>query len=196
MLQQNLTKRRSIIHISPTLPVADQELINIVEQCVLNCPTPFNAQSARAVILFGAAHHTFWRMVDTALAALVSAENLARARVRLNAFDQGYGTVLFFEDTDILQQLQQQYKDYASSMETWIQQANGILQYMVWQIMAEQNIGASLQHYGNLVEDQISSVFNLPKSWQLVAQMPFGSIAQPAENKDFAPLETRVLVRR
>lgn len=196
MLLENLTKRRSIHHINSHLPVSEKQIIDTIQQCVLHCPTAFNAQSARVAVLFNTAHNLFWKSVDTALSAVLASEIAVKARLRLNNYAQGYGTVLFFDDTNVLEQLKHQYPDYAESMFTWFEQANGMLQYMIWQALAEQNVGASLQHYGNLVEKRVLTDFSLPPSWRLIAQMPFGGIVQPAQPKTFTPLESRVVIRR
>ena len=51
--------------------------------------------------------------------------------------------------------------------------------------LAEQGIGASLQHYNPLIDDDIKKEFDLPAEWTLRAQMPFGSIEAPAGDKEF-----------
>ncbi|EZO13390.1 hypothetical protein AJ65_02454, partial [Pseudomonas aeruginosa 3578] len=43
----------------------------------------------------------------------------------------------------------------------------------------------SLQHYNPLVDAQTHKTWNLPESWKLRAQMPFGAIAAPAGEKAF-----------
>ena len=55
----------------------------------------------------------------------------------------------------------------------------------MWTALAEQGIGASLQHYNPLIDDAIHNAFDLPAEWQLRAEMPFGSIEAPAGNKDY-----------
>ncbi|PXB90567.1 nitroreductase, partial [Pseudomonas aeruginosa] len=55
----------------------------------------------------------------------------------------------------------------------------------VWTALAEHKVGASLQHYNPLVDAQTHKTWNLPESWKLRAQMPFGAIAAPAGEKAF-----------
>ena len=105
-----------------------------------------------------------------------------------------HGTILLFEDADILAQMQKQFALYAESMENWLQQGNAILSYMIWQCLAEQKVGASLQHYGNLVENDVIEQFHLPQAWRLVAQMPFGGIMAPPAAKEVVPLSERFKV--
>ena len=41
-------------------------------------------------------------------------------------------------------------------------------------------MGASLQHYNPLIDDEVRRVWNLSDDWKLIAQMPFGvPVAQP-----------------
>ena len=82
-------------------------------------------------------------------------------------------------------ELEKQFPAYADNFADWAEQGIGGAQQAVWTALAEQQIGASLQHYNPLIDDAIHQAFNLPDSWQLRAEMPFGSIEAPAGNKDF-----------
>ena len=194
MLENNLSKRRSYYHINNQIPITNEKLISNIQACVWHCPTPFNAQSARVVLLLNDKHEIFWELVDTALFQKISEEKSINARRKIEAFRSGYGTILFFEDADIIKNLQQKYSEYTDSIELWAQQASGMLQYMIWQVLSEENIGASLQHYGNLVENKVNQTFDLPKNWKIIAQMPFGEILESAASKTIEPIEKRVIV--
>ena len=50
------------------------------------------------------------------------------------------------------------------------------ISYIIWTTLANNQIGASLQHYNPLVDNEIKREFNINDSWLLVAQMPFGGI--------------------
>ena len=103
-------------------------------------------------------------------------------------------TILFFEDMDIVRGLQEKFPLYADNFPKWSLQSNGMLEYIVWTALAEKNIGASLQHYNPLIDEVVAKEWKLPESWQLLAQMPFGSIEAPADDKSFEPIEKRVKV--
>lgn len=194
MLTDALTRRRSIYALGSNIPISDEKLIKIVEKCLENCPTAFNAQSSRVVILLGAKHKQFWMLVSEALKKITPPEKQAEALQRVDGFAAAHGTILLFEDVDTLVKMQKQFALYAASMENWLEQGNAILSYMIWQCLAEQKVGASLQHYGNLVENEVIEQFHLPKSWHLVAQMPFGSIMAPPTEKEIMPLSNRLKV--
>jgi predicted oxidoreductase (fatty acid repression mutant protein) len=93
-----------------------------------------------------------------------------------------------------LKELKKRFPTYRKNMKIWTQQANGMLQFMIWQILAENNIGASLQHYNEIIEEDLYSMYDLPKNWELVAQMPFGSIEKEPAEKTYLPLEGRIKI--
>ena len=194
MLEDDLKVRRSVYDLNDSLPISDDELTKVVEKCLLNCPTAFNAQSARLVILFGDKHKAYWQMIRESLAKVAEASKLDSALNRLENFAKAYGTIVFYEDTDVLEEMTEKFADYADKMDNWLQQSNAILEYMIWQCLSENKIGASLQHYGNLVEQEAKNEYDLPERWQWVAEMPFGDIAAPAGEKTFEPVEKRLKI--
>ena len=74
---------------------------------------------------------------------------------------------------------------YADYFADWAEQGIGGAQLAVWVALAQEGIGASLQHYNPLIDELIASEFDLPSNWKLRAQMPFGSIEAPAGEKTF-----------
>jgi predicted oxidoreductase (fatty acid repression mutant protein) len=55
----------------------------------------------------------------------------------------------------------------------------------VWTALAEAGIGASLQHYAPLIDAEVARTWDVPLSWKLRAQMPFGSNEAPFPDKTF-----------
>jgi len=84
-----------------------------------------------------------------------------------------------------VEKLERDFPLYADNFADWAEQGIGGAQQAVWAALAEQNIGASLQHYNPLIDDAIHEAFALSKEWKLRAQMPFGSIEAPAGEKDY-----------
>ncbi len=67
-------------------------------------------------------------------------------------------------------------------------------QFNVWTSLQLEGFGASLQHYNELIADQVKKEWNIPEGWEVRAQMPFGKpTAQPGE-KEIKPLEDRIKV--
>lgn len=74
--------------------------------------------------------------------------------------------------------MQKQFEPYAQDFPVWANQANGMLQIILWTALREQGIGANIQHYNPVIDEAVKKLFNVPDSWKLIAQMPFGGIAE------------------
>ncbi|CAM4027509.1 nitroreductase family protein [Saccharibacillus endophyticus] len=190
-----LKSRRSIYGIGKDVSVNEAKIQEIVEDAVKYTPTSFNSQTSRAVVLFGEQHDKVW---DITLAELkkvaASEEAFAATTDKINSFKSGYGTILFFEDQDIVKNLQNQFALYADNFPIWADQSSGMLQLVVWTALNDEGLGATLQHYNPLIDAGVQEAWNLPSSWKLRAQMPFGSPLAPAGEKTFQPVEERVKV--
>lgn len=190
-----LKKRRSIYHLGPTPPLAEAEISRLIKEAVKYTPSAFNSQSARAVILFGQQNIKLWQIVQNTLQKIVPADKFSPTAQKIASFAAGNGTILFFDDTDTVKALQEQFPLYQDNFPVWAEQANGMAQLSVWTALAEAGIGASLQHYNPLIDDEVKKEWQLPQEWKLIAQMPFGSIEAPAGDKTFIPIEERVLIK-
>ena len=65
-------------------------------------------------------------------------------------------------------------------------------QLVVWTGLEAEGLGASLQHYNPLIDDEVKTEWNVPANWKLIAQMPFGNPTAAPGEKEFQPLEERV----
>lgn len=187
-------KRRTIYNLGKLKHISEDEIVELVQNAVKHCPTAFNSQSGRIVVLFGENYQKLWDITMESLRKIVPENAFAATESRINSFKAGSGTVLFFEDEDVVSSLQEKFPLYKDNFPKWSLEANGMLQYIVWTALAEKNIGASLQHYNPVIDAEVTKVWNLPKSWNLIAQMPFGNIEKPADIKTFEPIEKRVKV--
>ncbi|WP_432776176.1 nitroreductase family protein [Brevibacillus gelatini] len=184
--------RRTYYGISKEAVVSDERIHELVEEAVKHTPSAFNSQSARVVVLLGEHHDKLWNITKETLRKIVPAENFASTEEKMNAFGNGYGTVLFFEDQSVIKSLQEKFAAYKDNFPIWSEQSSGMLQFVVWTALEIEGFGASLQHYNPLIDEEVQKTWNLPSEWKLIAQMPFGKpTAQPGE-KQFQPLEERV----
>lgn len=190
----SILNRRSIYKLNKQIPIKDSELIKNLEQIIKNVPSAFNMQSSRVVLLLGGNHHKFWNITKECLKKIVPADKFPATENKIASFAAAYGTILYFEEEQTIQKLQQDFPLYKENFPVWSQQANGMLQFAVWTMFAEQNIGANLQHYNPLIDEEVKKTWKLPQSWKLIAQMPFGGIAAQAENKTFLPIEERFCI--
>ncbi|WP_278558486.1 nitroreductase family protein [Limosilactobacillus vaginalis] len=179
-------QRRSIYALGDQLTNSPEEIYDLIITAIKNSPTAFNSQTVRAVVLFGKSSDKVWDIVEAALKEVVKdPQAFAKTQQKIASFRAGFGTVLFLTETDTVHELEKQFPAYADNFADWAEQGIGGAQQAVWTALAEQQIGASLQHYNPLIDDAIHQAFNLPDSWQLRAEMPFGSIEAPAGDKDF-----------
>ncbi len=186
--------RRSYHFISNEHIISDEKIEEIINLAVLHAPSAFNSQSDRAVLLLGEHHRKLWEIVIETLRNKVPAEKFSSVEERLNSFSNGYGTVLFFEDTSIIESLQNKFESYKDDFPIWSQQSNAMLQYIIWTALETEGFGVSIQHYNPLIDEAVKKEWNLPCSWKLIAQMPFGKpIAAPRE-KQYEPIEERVKI--
>lgn len=193
-LQQAAETRRSVYALNKNLPLPAGEVAAIIEHAVKHTPSSFNSQSTRVVVLFGAEHEKLWRFAEDALRAVVPAEQFEPTAQKLAMFKAAAGSVLFFEDQDVVKGLQAQFPLYADNFPVWAEHSDAMHQYAVWTTLAAAGIGANLQHYNPLIDAAVAREWNIPASWTLRAELVFGGIAAAASEKAYAPLEGRFKV--
>ncbi|MFC7442823.1 nitroreductase family protein [Laceyella putida] len=187
-----VAERRSIYGISKEAVVSDERIQEVVNHAVKHTPSSFNSQSARVVVLLGEHHDQLWDITKETLRKIVPADQFGSTEEKMNAFRNGYGTVLFFEDQEVIKSLQEQFALYKENFPVWSEQSSGMLQFVIWTSLELEGFGATLQHYNPLIDDEVKQKWNIPDSWKLIAQMPFGKPTAPAGEKTFKPLEERV----
>ena len=90
---------------------------------------------------------------------------------------------------------QDRFPLYAENFSNWSYQASAILQFMIWTSLADNSIGANLQHYNPVIDNEVKVAFDVPDSWELVAQMPFGGISQTPLPHSFENIEQKLIIR-
>ena len=180
-----IKQRRSIYTIGNNVSLDQTEVENTIKEAVRHSPSSFNSQTSRVVILFGESHQSFWNIVRDTLKKIVPADAFEGTNNKINSFAAGYGTALFYEDQDVVKELQAQFPLYADNFPVWSEHSSAIAQFATWTALAEKNIGASLQHYNPIIDDEVAIAFDVPSNWKLRAQLVFGSIEAPAGEKTF-----------
>lgn len=186
--------RRTYYGLSKESAVSDERIQEIIEHALKHTPTAFNSQGARVVILFGPQHDRLWDIAKEALRKVVPVDQFITTEDKINGFKNAFGTVLFFEDSSLIESLQKQFELYKDNFPVWAQQSNGMLQYVVWTGLHTEGLGASLQHYNELIETDVKNEWSIPSNWKLIAQMPFGKQTSEAGNKQIEPLEQRIKI--
>lgn len=193
-LQQAFNARRTIYALGDDLPVAPQAIINIAERILLHTPSAFNSQSSRLVVLFGEQHKQLWDITETKLREAVGDGDFTSSKQKMDSFRAASGTVLFYEDKDVVKSMQDKFALYADRFPIWAQQTSAMHQYAMWTELRTLEVGASLQHYNPLIDADIAKTLSIADNWELVAQMLFGNILEPAGDKNYQPLNERMKV--
>nr|WP_279169459.1 nitroreductase family protein [Providencia huaxiensis] len=180
-----IKQRRSIYALGNNVSLDKAEIENTIKEAVRHSPSSFNSQTSRVVILFGDSHQNFWSIVRETLRKIVPADSFEATENKVNSFAAGFGTALFYEDQSVVKGLQAQFPLYADNFPVWSEHSSGIAQFATWTALAEKNIGASLQHYNPIIDDEVATTFDVPMNWKLRAQLVFGSIEAPAGEKTF-----------
>ena len=193
---QAIGHRRTCYHLGPHQLVATDEIIDMLDTVLLNIPSAFNGQSTRLVLLMGEHHLRLWEIVKQRLAEIVASGNFERTREKIDScFAAGCGTILFYEDTRVVEQQKREYEIYASALDEYSSQTSAMHQLAVWTMLADMGYGASLQHYNPLIDYRVASEWQLPEWWRLKAQMPFGEPLRSADIKiQHLPANERRLV--
>jgi len=191
----SMAKRHSFYDINDKLPTEKEQVIDIIKKCLELYPCSFNAQSARLMLLFGTKHRQFWSLVENDLLKNALQDKTEAIRKRIASFAKGYGSILFFDDKDIVKDLALKMPLYAENFVNWANQSNAILQYMIWTTLANHNIGASLQHYNPLINKNVQQAYDLPQNWELIAQMPFGGISSIPQPHTFENIEDKLIIK-
>jgi predicted oxidoreductase (fatty acid repression mutant protein) len=187
--------RRTYYSISNETIVPYERIREIVNEAVKHTPSSFNSQSARVVLLLGKHHERLWDIVKAELKKIVPADKFKATEDKIDgAFRSGYGTVLYFEDMDVIGGLQERFPSYRDNFPVWSNHSAGMLQFVVWTALELEGLGASLQHYNPVIDDAVKAEWGIPASWKLLAQMPFGKAIRHQGEKEFKPLEERVRV--
>ena len=162
-----LKQRRSIYALGKDVKQNPDDLVDLIETVIQE-------------------HDKLWDIVVKRLESEVPTEQAYEAtKQKIASFKAAYGTIMYFTDTDVVKQLENNFPLYAANFATWAEQAQGSAQLNTWVTLANNGIGANLQHYNPIIDDLVREAFDIPTNWNLRAQMPFGSIEGSAKDKDY-----------
>lgn len=188
--------RRTNYALGKNIPVTEKEIVETVEKVTKEVPSAFNMQSGRVIIALGSKHDAVWNIVMETLRKIVPADKFAPTEAKVKGFAAAYGTLLYFEEMDTVKKLQEQFPGYADNFPIWASQGNGMLQFALWTALTDLGLGVNIQHYNPIIDEAIKKEFQVPDSWVLVAQMPFGEAVADPKPIEKLPAGERVWVRK
>lgn len=184
---EGLEKRRSYYAIGKNIPISEGELLESIKGVTHLVPDAFNIQSQRVVVALGEKQDELWDKIYDVFEGKV-------AREKIDSFKNGYGTILYFTDRAVVEDIQAQMPEYAENFDIWSKHSIGMLQISMWTELRSKNIGASLQHYNPVIDAAVKEMFNIPEKWELIAEMPFGEILEEPEVKEKMDINDKVKI--
>lgn len=181
-----IEQRRTIYALAKNVKQTPEYLTDLIQRTIRESPSSFNSQSSRAVILFNAEHEKFWNFVKKELQTYATDEvAAAKTEAKIDSFAAGLGTILFFEDMSVVKDLQTRFALYAENFPIWAEHSTAMAQFATWTALHTEGLGASLQHYNPIVDEQVHNEWDIPQNWKLRAQLVFGSIEAEAKEKTY-----------
>ncbi|ROT35538.1 Nitroreductase [Sodiomyces alkalinus F11] len=184
--------RRTYYPLSKDISLSADQVDDIVKVAMQHVPSSYNSQSNRVVVLQGAHHEKLWDMISEVLRAVVPEEQWKSTAERMAWFKGAAGTILFFIDQDVVRGMQDRFPLYAEGFPGWAGQSAGMLQFALWTALEAEGLGANLQHYNPLADENIAAEWNVPRTWQLNAQLVFGGRTGETYPKESKPAEETV----
>lgn len=191
---EGLKGRRSYYGISKEKVASIDTINEIIKEAVKYVPSAFNSQTARVVVLFDGQHDRLWDITKESLRKIVPATEFQSTEDKMNAFKSGYGTVLIYEDQSVIESLQNNFALYKDNFPVWSLQSSGMLQLVIWTALENEGLGASLQHYNELIDADVKKEWDIPENWKLMTQMPFGKPTMQPGEKQFNISEEHIRV--
>ena len=192
-----LDNRRSHYSLEPEWVVSQEVVEKLVGDTLLKVPTAFNSQPVRAVLLTGENHKEYWQMVEDKLIEMIGKERYDKnTKEKIHSgFMSAVATILWYDDESVTKEMQRDNPTYAPNFPKWAHQVQGSHQLIVWVGLSQLGFGVNLQHYTNLIEDEVKEKFGIPKEWAAIAEMPFGKALDTPAPKDKKPLSETFLIK-
>lgn len=193
-LRDVIAQRQSVYEIGKNTDVTADGVAAMLREVVGSIPSAGNSQTTRWVVVSGEKNDKVWDIIDAAQREALPEKLYEMFSPRFSQAKQGLGTILMFASRDAVASM-----PTSPERSTLYKENNhGIAAYATWILLRDLNLGASLQHFNVGYEAgfdrEIREYLGLPDDWELLAEMPFGSIEANGSEKDKLAPEERVLV--
>lgn len=184
-----ITTRRSIYALSKQPPIPKDKIKDIVSTCVKHTPSSFNCQAGRVIILYGNHHEKLWEFGDHFAKLSLQQQAYEAVAPKLHGLRGAYASILFFEDQAALTVFKEKKPNLP--FDQWSEHSSGMLQIHIWDALELEGFGANLQHYNYMpgFAEKVREYWDLPETWDLKAQLVFGSPNCPPKEKSFESVE-------
>lgn len=186
--------RRTSYAIGDNTDLSNEEIADRILEVAREVPSASNSQTTRLVVLFGEDNVKLWDHILDVQKDVLEGGMWDMLSGVMEGAKGGIGTVLFFEDQDAVAAMPAE----GERAEAYKQHNNANTQYAIWLALTELGLGGSLQHmnvgYEQGFDKSVKEMFDLPASYEMIAQMPFGSIEGAAGEKEYIDDNERVRV--
>lgn len=177
-----IKKRRSYYNLSENVELSNEEIKYLIEDVLNTTPSHMNSQTTRVLLIFDDNSKDFWKRVNETFDNKINEE-------KFHGFYHAKGTALIFMDKDEIKSQEKDMPSYKEYFETWGHHSAAMIQLNIWQALRDEGIGASNQHYNPVIDSWVKELYEIPDSWELIAEMPFGKIEEEPEKKDKKPID-------
>ncbi|KAK6073169.1 nitroreductase [Seiridium cupressi] len=174
--------RRTVYGLKASSPVPDSRVEEIVKEVLSFAPSSYNTQSTRVTLVLGEKHKQLWDIVIKESEGILKGAGAWDAMYpRFQAFQNAYGSVVFWERGTTVKEAQNTHKASAHMFPEWADHTSGIHQILVWTALELEGFGANLQHMNAIppVEVALKKFLEVPDDYKLKAHLNFGEEAQP-----------------
>lgn len=187
-----IKSRRSIYTISNKSTISDEKIYELIKNALSSTPSSFDMQSSRIVALLKDEHIKFWDIVINILKEIIPNDSLKTTEKKIKSFSDGYGTILFYEDFSVVNTYAEKFSKFKENFPIWANQSSAMLQFIIWNMLELEGLGASLQHYNPLIDKQVQKQWDISDDWKLIAQMPFGEPTALPMDKIASDIESKI----
>ena len=160
--------RRSIYALGKNIAIEESELIELISEIVKNAPSAYNSQTGKILLLLNENHSDLWDIVENTLREKMGPDrDFTATKAKMDMFKASYGTILYFENNNKVKELQETFPSYADKFPQYSEHSSAIIQILIWMGLAEQNIGANIQHYNPIIDEAINDRWDIPKGYEL-----------------------------
>lgn len=173
-------KEKRVIHgISKQSSIFNENIQKIINNAIKYTSYFWDFQNIGVLLLLGEDHNKVWDITKETLRKKVSAENFSFTEEKINSLRNAYGTMLFFEDKSAIEESESQIVIHNVNLSISHRKYLDILELVLNTASENESQGALLQHYNYFIDGEIQKEWDVPDSWKLIVQMPFG---KPQEN--------------
>ncbi|EWZ33026.1 hypothetical protein FOQG_15609 [Fusarium oxysporum f. sp. raphani 54005] len=190
-----IKSRRTCYSIEAKSPISDARIIEIAQEVVKHTPSSFNCQSTRLVVLLKEEHVKFWDMATECFKATMKSGIFAEYEKKLLQRRAGYGTILLFEDLDVVREYQAKFPRFATHLLQFSEHNNAMQTLNLWTALSLEGLGCNLQHINPIIDQTLIGEWDISPQWSLKGQLVFGKpTGGTLHDKTFLPIEDRLFV--